>query len=344
VIQLHAFAPVTTAVASIVVVVLVNAASAAAQSVSGEVVQTVGHSTDDTSAAATQFRLFGEAWSGVRFTAEGAWADRSASTGDAFGAAYPYDGRLKLIEAYADRIFQPGRGIVVVRAGRFRTPFGISSASEYAYAGFLRGPLMRYDNYYALSNNFLEHGASVTAGVPRLFVQAALGVPADVGAAIRHPGLDGVVRAQASFGPFIVGASHISTNPNFSRRFALGRATFTGVDGRWMHGGIAVKGEWLDGQPFDGTRTYGGYVDMSLHRPALGPVTVVARAERLEYIVDSPRAMNALRYTAGARIRVFDTLAVQANVVRQSGIKSQGKGAVDLAVTYVLRIDGTRHK
>jgi hypothetical protein len=325
------------------VALVVNAAVASAQSVSAEVVQTVGRSTDRTSAVATQFRLFGEAWAGVRFTSEGAWADRSADVSDAFGAAYPYDGRLKLIEAYAERIFQPGKGIVVVRAGRFRTPFGISSASDHAYSGFLRGPLMRYDNYYALSNNFVEHGASVTAGVPRLFVQGALGVPADVGAAIRHPGTDGVLRAQASFGPFIVGASHISTNPNFSRRFALGRATFTGVDGRWMHGGLAVKGEWLDGQPFDGTRTFGGYVDVSLHRPSLGPVTLVARAERLEYVVDSPRAMNALRVTAGARIRVFDTLAVQANAVRQRGIKTQGTGAVDLAVTYVLRFDGSRH-
>jgi hypothetical protein len=71
-------------------------------------------------------------------------------------------------------------------------------------------------------------------------------------------------------------------------------------------------------------------------------VTAVARAERLEYVVDSPRAMNAVRYTAGARIRVFDTLAVQANVVRQSGIKSQGTGAIDLAVTYVLRFDAAR--
>jgi hypothetical protein len=333
----------TRAVAIAVVSLLVNAANAAAQAVSAEVVQTVGHSTDDTSAAATQFRLFGEAWSGVRFTAEGAWADRSADVSDAFGAAYPYDGRLKLIEAYADRVFQPRQGIVIVRAGRFRTPFGISSASDYAYSGFLRGPLMRYDNYYALSNNFLEHGASVTAGMPRLFVQAAVGVPADVGAAIRHQGLDGVVRAQASFGAFIVGASHITTNPNFPRRFALGRATFIGVDGRWMHRGLAVKGEWLDGQPFDGTRTYGGYIDVSLHQPSLGPVTMVARAERLEYVVDSPRAMNAVRYTTGARIRVFDTLAVQANVVRQSGIKRQGRGAVDLAVTYVIRFDSRRH-
>jgi hypothetical protein len=333
---------VTRVVTLVVAAVVVNAASASAQSVSAEVVQTIGHSTDATSAVATQFRLFGEAWSGVRFTAEGAWADRSASTADTFGAAYPYDGRLKLIEAYADRVFQPAGGLVVVRAGRFRTPFGISSASDYAYSGFLRGPLMRYDNYYALSNNFLEHGATVTAGVPRLFVQAALGAPADVGAAVRHPGLDSVVRAQASFGPFVIGASHISTNPNFPRRYAHGRATFTGVDGRWMHGGVAVKGEWLDGQPFDGTRTYGGYIDLSVHRPSLGPVTAVARAERLDYIVESPRAVNAVRYTAGARIRMFDALAVQANVVRQSGIKSQGKGALDVAVTYVLRLDGAR--
>jgi hypothetical protein len=322
---------------------LLSAVPADAQSVSAEVVQTGGYSTDETAAAATQLRLFGEAWSGVRFTLEGAWATRSAEyTSDAFGAAYPYDGRVKLMEAYADRIFRPGRGLVVVRAGRFRTPFGISSGSDYAYSGFLRAPLIRYDNYFALSNNFLENGASVTAGVPRLFVQATLGAPGDVGAAIRHPGLDRIVRGQASYGPFVVGVSHISTNPNFPRYFAFGRATFTGVDGRWMHGGVAVKGEWLDGQPFDGTRTKGGYVDVSVHRPSLGPVTAVARAERLDYIVESPYAMYAVRYTAGARIRVLDGLAVQANAVRQRGIPGQKTAALDLAVTYVFRFDATR--
>lgn len=324
-------------------VTVLLAVPVAAQSLAGEVSQTVGVSTDDVTAAATQARVFGEALGGVRFTAEAVWgAQYPAGRSDAFGAAYPYDRELKVMEAYADRIFRPGAALLVVRAGRFRTPFGISSGSDHAYGGFLRAPLIRYDNYWAISNNFLEHGMSVTAGVPRFFVQATAGVPADAGAALRHSGLDGVLRAQASFGPLIVGASGVTSKPYMPLRFARGRMEFAGVDARWMHGGVAVRGEWLAGRPFDGTRTTGGYVDVSVHRPFLGPITAVARAEKLDYTVNNPRAMHAVRYAAGARIRLLDTLSIQANVLRQRGIPGQGRSAFDLAATYVLRFDSFR--
>ena len=287
--------------------------------------------------------MFGEAFSGVRFTAEAVWGARYGTTQtDAFGAAYPYDRDLKVMEAFADRIFRPGPALVVVRAGRFRTPFGISGASDHAYAGFLRAPLIRYDNYWALSNNVLEHGASVTAGVPRFLVQATAGLPADTGAAVRHSGLDGVLRTQVSLRGVIVGVSGVSSKPYMSPRFARGRMQFAGLDARWMNGGVALKGEWLSGQPFDGTKTTGGYIDLTVHRPALGPVTAVARAERLDYTVNNPRAMHAVRYVAGARIRLLDTLSLQANVIRQSGIPNQGRSAFDLAATYVLRFDSPR--
>jgi len=332
----------TRAAAAWLAAALLTAVPARGQSLLAEVVQTGGYSTVGSGAAATQVRLFGEAWSGVRFNAEGAWATRSGGATDAFGSAYPYDRRVKLIEAFADRIFRPGRALLVVRAGRFRTPFGIYSGSDYAYSGFLRAPLIRYDNYFALSNNFLENGASVVAGVPRFHVQASVGRPGDVGEAERRPGFDRVLRAQASHGAFVVGVSHISSKPYMSPRFAQGRVDFTGVDGRWMQGGIALKGEWLAGQPFDGTRTTGGYLDVTVHRPALGPVTAVFRAERLDYTVNSPRAMYAVRYTAGTRVRVVDGLAVQVNTIRQRGIPGQGRSAVDVAVTYLVRFDAAR--
>jgi hypothetical protein len=326
-----------------VIAVALLVTPAAGQSIAAEVSQTLGVSTADNSAAATQARVFGETWSGLRFTAETVWGARyGTGDSDAFGAAYPYDRELKVMEAFADRIFRPGPGLVVVRAGRFRTPFGISSGSDHAYAGFLRAPLIRYDNYWAISNNFLEHGASVTAGVPRLFVQATAGIPADTGAARRRSGLDGVLRAQVSYRSLIVGASGVSSKPYMSSRFAHGRMEFAGIDARWMQGGVAVRGEWLAGRPFDGTTTTGGYVDLTVHRPALGPVTAVMRAERLDYTVDNPRAMHAVRYAAGARIRLLDTLSLQANVIRQRGIPNQGRSAFDLAATYVLRFDSTR--
>jgi len=317
-------------------------AAAAAQSISAEAAQTAGYSSDGSGAAATQIRLFGEAASGVRFHVEGAWAARSGGESDAFGSAYPYENKIDLIEAYGDRLFRPRGALLGVRAGRFRTPFGIYHASDYAYSGFLRAPLIRYDGYFALSNTFLENGVSVAAGVPRLYVETALGAPGDVGEAIRPSGLDRVVRLQASYRSLIVGVSHITTKPYQSPRFAHGDASFTGIDARWMQGGVELRGEWIAGQPFDGTRTTGGYLDLRVHVPALGPATAVLRAERLGYDAIPPFALYARRYTAGARIRILAPLAVSVNVLHQSGLPSQRAAAADVALTYVLRIDG-RH-
>ena len=101
-----------------------------------------------------------------------------------------------MIEAYGERTFQPGSFLVGVRGGRYRTPFGISSGSDHAYNGFLRAPLIRYDNYYALSNNYLEHGADVIVGVPQFTLEVSAGAPSDVGSARRRSGLDTVVRGK----------------------------------------------------------------------------------------------------------------------------------------------------
>jgi hypothetical protein len=93
------------------------------------------------------------------------------------GAAYPYGGHVNLMEAYAERYFRPHGALLGVRAGRFRTPFGIFSRSDYSYNGFVRPPLIRYDGYWAVSNNWLENGAALTVGVPHLFVEGSLGRP-----------------------------------------------------------------------------------------------------------------------------------------------------------------------
>ena len=120
---------------------------------------TTGVTTEEQSAAAaTQVRVFGDAAAGVRYFGEVSWAARSGAgnDADAFGSAYPYGNRVQVIEAYGERMFRPSGRIFGVKAGRYRTPFGISNGSDYAYSGFLRAPLMRYDGYFALSNDFLE--------------------------------------------------------------------------------------------------------------------------------------------------------------------------------------------
>jgi hypothetical protein len=325
------------------VVALLLANRAAAQSVALEAAQTGGLSSTGNAAAATQARLFGDAALGVTFNLEGAWAVRSGDDTDAFGAAYPYDGRVQVIEAYGERMFRPAGALLSVRGGRFRTPFGIYSASDHAYSGFLRAPLIRYGDYFALSNNYLENGISVAAGVPRLYVETTIGMPGDVGEAVRPRGADTIVRAQASYRSLIVGASYIDTKPYQSPQFAHGRATFGGLDARWMRNGIEIRGEWIGGRPFDGTRTTGGYVDVLVHRPGrLSWVTAVARAERLGYVAVPPFDLYAHRYTAGARLRLLDRLSAQMGVVRQSGLAQQDHSAVDLALTYVVRLESRR--
>jgi hypothetical protein len=313
---------------------------ASAQAIATEAAITSGVSSDnETSVVGTQLRAFGEVGPQIRYYAEAAWATSSDPASGAFGAAYPYGNRVQIIESYAERVFQPLETLVAVRAGRFRPPFGIYNASDHAYTGFLRAPLIRYDNNFALSNNFLEQGAAVTVGVPWLTVATSVGRPGDVGAAARQPGLDTVVRAQGSGGPFIVGVSHIRTPPNLTGSFVHGRMEFTGLDLRWMRSGVQLRGEWITGQPFDRTTTSGWYADAIVHRVAMGPVTAVARIERLDYDTSPPFDLHKRRQTLGARIRIGEGLSTQVNVLHQTGQSDvHGGVALDIGVTYSVRM------
>lgn len=302
---------------------------------------TVGRSSEDSaSVAATQLRAFGSFDNGIHFFSEASWGKTSEPAVDAFGAAYPYGNRIQVIEAYGERTFLPRHSLLGVKAGRYRTPFGISSGSDYAYNGFVRPPLMRYDGYFAISNNFLENGVDVLAGVPRLTLESSFGTPGDVGTARRPSALDTVLRMQTYAGPVIAGASYIHTRPYQSPRFAHGAAEFRGIDLRVSHAGVELRGEFIDGRPFDGTSTTGWYVDTIVHRVGMGPLTLVARMEDLSYKTAPPRAMHGRRQTAGARVRVLGGLSLQVNVLHQSGAPAEyGARAIDVGVTYSIRRD-----
>jgi hypothetical protein len=328
-------------VLALALTVLVDTGRASAQSVHVESDLTAGYSTDRIAAAATQVRLFGDVGRGLRVYLEAAWAARTDDSRptDAFGAAYPYNNRAQATEVYVERLFRPGRALVGFRGGRYRTPFGISTRGDYAYSGFLRAPLIRYDGYFALSNNYLEDGAELVVGVPQLYASTTIGRPADVGSAPRRPGTDSVSRVQAYRGDWIVGASHIRTTPYMPAIFAHGPSVFTGVDLRWTHDGVQVSGEWITGRPFDGTSTRGWHAAVVLHRPSMGPVTVVSRAEALDYVAIAPFARQAHRQTVGARIRLPKQLAAQVNVLHQTGDLSASRAtALDLALTYSIRL------
>ena len=151
-----------TACACLVIAALADAPMHA-QNVAAELDLTAGYSGEEIRAAASQLRVFGEAPTGIGFFVEAAlgnrWAGDAPAIGaglngvdpigtDVFGAAYPYSGRVKLMEAYAERSFTPRGALLGVRAGRFRMPFGIYNRSDYSYAGFIRPPLIRYDGYF----------------------------------------------------------------------------------------------------------------------------------------------------------------------------------------------------
>jgi hypothetical protein len=268
------------------------------------------------------------------------WAGVGGQDSDAFSSAYPYDRRLRFIEVYGEKMFRPRNYLLGVRAGRYRTPFGMSSRSDHAYTGFVRAPLIRYGEHFALSNTFLEGGAGLVAGAPSLYVETSLGVPQDEGNSRRRRGLDAAVRVQGYYKSFILGASRLqSPRDRNLGPFAAGRMAFNGVDGRWTGRGVQVRGEWIDGQPFDSVDTRGGYVDLIVHHRALGPVTLVGRAERLDYVALQSRFdLHLRRVTSGARIRLLQNLAAQINVIHQpTGLAAGRRNALDAGLTYTLR-------
>jgi hypothetical protein len=306
--------------------------------VTTEVDVTVGRSSEDVGAAGSQVRLFGALPGDWRFYAEASWADTWGEHSDAFGAAYPYNHRVRPMELYVEKTVVGRRSMFGLKTGRYRAPFGLYGRSDHAYTGFLRAPLIRYGGYWALSNNFLETGASVVAGTPRIFGEVSLGIPQDEDDLHRTRGFDRVARVQATVGDVIVGASYIHTQPFEEQAFfARGDTEFAGVDARWMRGGVQVRGEWINGHPFEGTRTFGGYADLMVHRPFMGPVTAVVRAERLDYEAGRFSSFPR-RYTAGTKVRLSSLLVAHVNVLHEPPYDDEGaETALDVALTFSLR-------
>jgi len=314
------------------------ASSAAAQSIAAEADVTAGSTTQNVDVGALQVRLFGELPAGWRFYVESTAALSSGPPSDAFSAAYPYSGGVRPMEAYVEKTAQKGRTIAGLRAGRYRTPFGLYQRSDHAYGGFLRAPLVRYGDYFALSSTALEAGVSALGGIGRVQAEASIGTPSDEGLADRRPGMDRAARVQVYAGQLILGASYLHTQPSQPARFARGRTEFTGLDARWMHRGIQVRGELLTGRPFDGVYTHGWYVDGLVHVRAMGPVTAAIRTERLRYLA-GVRSIATRRTTAGARIRVPGGVAIHVNGVAQpEGRRSSRLFALDIGVTYSVRV------
>jgi hypothetical protein len=318
----------------IIIGLLPLAGAATAQSRTTEIDTSAGYSSQGIAAVAMQMRSFGELKPGLRYFAEVADAGHSGRESDAFSAAYYYEGGARISEAYLEQQFHGTGTVSGVRAGRYRTPFGIYGRSDYAYNGFLRPPLVRYGYYQGLSNYWAEGGVNGFAGTPHLQVEASLGTPQDV-EEVRERGLDAVARVQGYHGPLIVGASYVHTRPYPSRSYIHGTAHYTGVDARWMRGGVQVRGEWISGVPFQNARIRGWYVDAMVHRPSLGLVTPVLRYEQYKY--DAPGyPTRARRWTTGARVRVTSAVSVSVNLLTGRALEGGSERAVDVGITHTL--------
>ena len=308
-----------------------------AQSLTTEADVTVGQSTERSTAGAVQVRLFGPVKADWRIHFEGSWAGVSSDTSTAFGTAFPYDRSFRPMDAYAEKMFRPGNQLFGVRLGRYRTPFGISSRSDHAYSGFTRAPLIRYGGNYALSNTSYETGASVLAGTPAFSLETSIGTPLDASHEGRPRTASAVVRLQAVYRSLIVGSSYLNSESYRKGDWVKGRMIFRGVDARWMRGGVQLRGEWINGRSFDGVATRGGYLDTILHVRAMGPVTAVARIEKLDY--DAGQfSFYYRRYSVGTLIRIAKQTSLQFNLVRQPGGLSPGRTvALDASITRTVR-------
>jgi hypothetical protein len=112
---------------------------------------------------------------------------------------------------------------------------------------------------------------------------------------------------------------------------------FSGVDARWMRGGIMLRGEWLDGHPFTGVATRGGYLDAIVHRAGMGHFTAVARAEKIDYDA-GPFSAYYHRFVVGGRYQVTRSLGAQINLLHQpAGLHDGHRTVVDASATYTIR-------
>jgi hypothetical protein len=310
---------------------------AAAQQPTTEVDTTIGYSTEGLSTAAAQVRTFGEIRPGLRYYFEGNAALRTDKDSDAFGAAFPYSNGMNASETYIEQRLGGRELIGGVRAGRYRTPFGIYDRGDHAYNGFLRPPLVRWGEYYDLSNYWLEGGVDAFAAGRGFQLEVSLGSPAeDRDLKLRRGGLDVAARLQAHRGSLIGGVSFLKTQPDTTEPWVRGHGRFGGVDARWMRDGLQLRGEIIWGNAFDNAGMRGWYLDALAHRCDLGPVTPVLRVEEYRYWGSSFRT-TWKRVTVGARIKLSQATTLQVNVLRQPELTATKNSALDVGLTHTVR-------
>ncbi|HWA83911.1 MAG TPA: hypothetical protein VG820_10775 [Fimbriimonadaceae bacterium] len=221
-------------------------------------------------------------------------------------------------------------GLTEVRAGRFRSGFGISEWSDYYYNAIIALPIVRFNRlqpYLGLTR--FDTGLDVRSIVGPVEYQVGM-VDTDSGAwqwAPKNPDF-GVARLQTHFGALIVGAS------------ALGRVAGSkdeddteayGVDFRWTADHLQMRGELVRLHSGDGW-SGGYYVDAFLRPPGLYRTQVGVRAQA----VDSLAGAVSQTYTVGVRQIVTPNLSATLNYGTGSGpaSKSLSGWSFEISTTF----------
>ena len=246
------------------------------------------------------------------------------------------------MEIYAERYFRPRGAMLAVRAGRFRMPFGIYNRSDHGYSGFLRPPLIRYDGYFGISNNWLEDGAMFTAGAA-----------ATVRRSQRQPPARRRIRRSARRARHVDPRARLPRTVRRRRKLraqqsvsvaAICRRT-PGVLGRRCAMGASVRTAGARGIP-EGPFVR-GRVDNRLvcrrHRaPARNGAVHGGRPRRSRWTtrLPAPRDRRAKRLTLGTRVRLPGPVTLQLNYLRQHGDLPRLKShSIDFSATYSFRMD-----
>ena len=124
---------------------------------------TVGRSSEGINVGAAQLRLFESFPADWRFYLEGAGSAITDSESDAFGAAYPYSHRARLMEAYVEKLARQNGRLLGLRAGRAeRLDYDAGKRSEYLRR-YTAGARVRVTSALSFQTNFITQPKSLDA-------------------------------------------------------------------------------------------------------------------------------------------------------------------------------------
>ncbi|MDO8586503.1 MAG: porin [Armatimonadota bacterium] len=219
-------------------------------------------------------------------------------------------------EAYLDT----KRKGLAVRAGKFRTPFGIHQPAEIDYFGFINRPIAKDAPAAGMSLSRASNGVRFSTGKPEMEIQLSiLDGTEEMNSAV---GRNVLFRAQRYAGHLITGFNAYQGHNADAQRFNV-----WGVDWRYSKPHLIVRGEALKGS-LGPDRLQGGYVDVFYHFATIPALTLFARMEALSE--NSTRAVTGgCKYVLSRK----STLNVNWRRISSSGAESS-EVAVQLLTFY----------